>query len=150
MEVQNKVRFSKSAVNKKAEQEIVEGVFPDNDITTDENTTVFENSMGTEPVAIIVKPTPQKKKPVEYNGATGNFKLSASLGKNELAKTEEVILLYYQRKRKFYAVSEPVSMAADEDLPTVMSRWIIHSHDEWKKEFTFGFVGKTGSYNLPT
>ena len=73
MEVQNKVEFSKSAVRKKTEQEIVEGVFPETRAIEKENTVVYENNMNTEPIAISVKTTPSKNKPAEYNGATGKF-----------------------------------------------------------------------------
>ena len=156
MEVQNKVRFSKSAVNRKAEQEIVEGVFPENDIITDENTTVFENSMGTEPVAITVKPTPQKKKPVEYNGATGNFKLTASLGKNELAKNEEGdLVITISGKGNFTQLSAPVIQwpSGIEGFEPTVNDSLDHTKSPMngKREFHFRFVSsKPGSYNLPT
>ena len=86
MEVQNKVEFSKSAVRKKTEQEIVEGVFPETRAIEKENTVVYENNMNTEPIAISVKTTPSKNKPAEYNGATGKFSIDAFVGKRELAK----------------------------------------------------------------
>ena len=105
MEVRNKVEFSKSAVSKKTEQEIAEGVFPDNEIADRSNTVVYENNMSTEPVAITVKPTPAKNKPADYNGATGNFRISALLEKNGLAKNEEGdLVITDQRKRKFHPV----------------------------------------------
>ena len=105
MEVRNKVEFSKSAVSKKTEQEIAEGVFPDNEIADRLNTVVYENNMSTEPVAITVKPTPPKNKPAEYNGATGNFKITALLQKNLVAKNEEGRSgCYHQRKGKFHAI----------------------------------------------
>ena len=57
MEVKNKVEFSRSAVNKKTEQEIVEGVLGNNENeTTKEGTEVFETDISTEPVTINVKP----------------------------------------------------------------------------------------------
>src|SRR5688572_2495400 len=89
MEVQNQVEFSKSAVAKKTEQEIVEGVFDDKDHERKVNTVVFENNMKTEPVVITVKPTPPKNKPEEYNGATGNFRINATLSDQELVKNQE-------------------------------------------------------------
>ena len=53
MEVKNKVRFSKSAIDRKPEQEIIEGIVPDDDAPADETSVVVENSMSTEPIAIM-------------------------------------------------------------------------------------------------
>lgn len=156
MEVQNKVRFSKSSVNKKAEQEIVEGIFPDNDIATGENTAVFENSMSTEPIAITVKSTPQKNKPDEYNGATGDFKLAVSLQKNELAKNEEGdLVITINGKGNFTQLSPPVIQwpeGIDGFEPTVTDV-LDHTQSPMngKREFHFRFVSvKHGNYSLPT
>lgn len=155
MEVRNKVRFSKSTVNKKAEQEIVEGMFPPDDIATDENTTVFENSMSTEPVAIKVKPTPQNNKPAAYNGAIGNFKLTASLQKNELAKNEEGdLVITISGKGNFMQLPAPGIQwpAGIEELePTVNdSLNYMQSPMTGKREFHFRFVPvKPGNYDLP-
>ncbi len=156
MEVRNKVRFSKSAVTKKVEQEIVEGVFPGNDISSDENTIVFENSMGTEAVPIMVKPTPQKNKPVDYNGATGNFKILASLKKKELAKNEEAdLVITISGKGNFTQLSAPVIQWPDglEGFePTVKDSLVLsQSPMTGKRDFHFRFVSaKPGNYDLPT
>lgn len=156
MEVQNKVRFSKSAVNKKAEQEIVEGIFSDNAIDTDENTVVFENSMNTEPIAITVKPTPQKNKPADYNGATGNFKLAAYLQKNELAKNEEGdLVVTISGKGNFTQLSAPDIQwpAGIEGFEPSVTDVLDHTQSPMngKREFHFRFVSvKPGNYDLPT
>ena len=92
MEIKNKVEFSRSLVNKKTEQEIVEGISGNaNEEVKRENTEVFETSMRTEPVAIVVKPVPFKNKPTAFNGAVGDFTISASTGKDSIAKDEEGI-----------------------------------------------------------
>ena len=156
MEIQNKVRFSKSAVNKKAEQEIVEGVFPDNEIATGENTVLFENSMSTEPIAITVKPTPQRNKPAEYNGATGEFKLAASVQKNELAKNEEGdLVITISGKGNFTQLSAPVIQwpKGIEGFEPTVTDVLDHTQSPMngKREFHFRFVSvKPGNYKLPT
>ena len=93
MEVKNTVEFSRSAVNKKTEQEIVEGVLGNESREEpDENTAIFETDLSTEPVTINVKSVPVKNKPSNYAGATGIFNISASIIKDTLAKNEEGIL----------------------------------------------------------
>jgi hypothetical protein len=93
MEVKNTVEFSRSAVNKKTEQEIVEGVLGNEDHeVAAENTAIFKTDISTEPVTIEVRPVPVKNKPVNFNGATGIFRISASVVKDTLAKNEEGIL----------------------------------------------------------
>jgi hypothetical protein len=156
MEVKNKVRFSKSAVHKRPEQEIIEGIIPGDDIAPDANTVVFENSMSTEPIAISVRPTPSKNKPADYNGATGNFKLMVSLPKNELAKNEEGdLVITVSGKGNFTQLSAPVIQwpgGIDGFEPTVkdvLDR--TQSPMNGKREFHFRFVSvKPGSYSLPT
>lgn len=155
MEVRNQVRFSKSAVTKKAEHEIVEGLYPGSDINSDENTIVFENSMATEPVAITVKATPQKNKPVEYNGATGNFKLAASVQKNKLAKNEEGdLIITISGKGNFTQLSPPVIQwpeGIDGFEPTSTDS-LDHTKSPMrgKRDFHFRFVSsKSGNYDLP-
>jgi len=90
MDIKNDVIFSRSEVNKKTEQEIVEGVMQDNeqDDELSPNTKVYETTTHTEDILITVKPLP-KVKPALFNGATGEFNLSASVFKNNLAKNEE-------------------------------------------------------------
>ena len=155
MEVRNKVLFSRSQVNKKAEQEIIEGIVPNDYIRTDANTTVFENSMATEPVEIKVRPAPQKNRPVDYDGATGEFKLTASLAKTRLAKNEEGgLVVTISGKGNFTQLSSPVVQwpdGIDGFEPTVNDRLdYTQSPMNGKREFHFRFVSsKAGSYDLP-
>ncbi|MBC7874249.1 MAG: protein BatD [Ferruginibacter sp.] len=90
MEVKNKVEFSRSAITKKTEQEITEGVLGNNDDDTPgAGTTTFETDIKTAPVTIRVKPVPEKNKPPGFNGAAGNFIIFSSAEKNSLKKDEE-------------------------------------------------------------
>jgi BatD DUF11 like domain len=92
MEVKNSVEFSHSVVNKKTEQEVVEGVLGNNTAGDDaraEGTETFETVIRTEPIVIKVKPLPVKNKPPAFNDATGKFSITAALLKDKLAKNEE-------------------------------------------------------------
>ncbi|HEV7781586.1 MAG TPA: BatD family protein [Chitinophagaceae bacterium] len=90
MQVKNKVEFSRSVVNKKTEQEIVEGVLADTDEEKPaEDATEYETEFSTEPVTIRVKPVPEKNKPAVFNGAIGNFRISSQIVNTVLKKNEE-------------------------------------------------------------
>jgi BatD DUF11 like domain len=155
MEVRNKVEFSKSAVSKKTEQEIAEGVFADNGTADRLNTVVYENNMRTEPVAVTVKPTPVKNKPAEYNGATGNFEISAYLPKNVLSKNEEGdLVVTISGKGNFTQLSAPVIQwpAGIEGFEPSVVDSLDHEHAplNGKRVFHFRFVSaKPGNYVLP-
>ena len=109
MEVKNTVEFSRSAINKKTEQEITEGVLGNtNKEPSDDNTYIFETDISTDAVTINVKPVPVKNKPINYNGATGIFKISASVVKDKLAKNEEGILeIILSGKGNFIQLNAP-------------------------------------------
>ena len=155
MEVQNQVEFSKSIVSKKSEQEIVEGVFRDENHEQKVNTIVFENNMKTGPVSITVKPTPQKDKPEEYSGATGNFKITTTINDRELAKNEEGdLFVTISGVGNFTQLAAPVIQwpAGIEGFnPTVRdSLNMDHSPLSGKRVFYYRFVSaKPGNYNLP-
>ena len=155
MEVHNKIRFSKSAVNYKAEQEIVEGVFPDKGNNTENNTAEFENDMATETLAITVKPTPQKNKPADYNGATGSFVITSSLTKNELGKNEEgELIVTINGEGNFAQLSAPVIKwpTGIEGFEPIVKDFLDHAHSplNGKREFHFRFMSaKPGNYILP-
>ena len=155
MEVQNKVEFSKSAVSKKTEQEIAEGVFPDNDIREHSNTIVYENNMSTEPIVITVKPTPPKNRPAEYNGATGNFMIAAVTEKNVLAKNEEGdLVITIGGKGNFTQLPSPVVQwpAGIEGFEPTANDSLNYEHSplNGKRVFRFRFVSsRPGNYLLP-
>lgn len=89
MEVKNKVQFPESAITKRTEQQIVEGVLENENEPLKSDAIYFESDISTEPVSINVKPLPDANRPVNYNGAVGNFSISASLIKNGIARNEE-------------------------------------------------------------
>ena len=155
MEVQNQVEFSKSAVSKKTEQEIVEGVFKDEDHDERVNTVMFENNMKTEPVSITVKPTPQKGKPEEYNGATGNFSINVAASNKELAKNEEGdLIITISGKGNFTQLAAPVIQwpPGVEGFSPSVSDSLNHDHSplSGKRTFYYRFVSaKPGAYTLP-
>lgn len=94
MEVKNKVEFSRSVVNKKTEQQIVEGMLNssgDTDLPA-EGAEVVETEISTAPVSIEVKPVPEKNKSNDYTGAVGMFTIAAKLEKSDLKKNEEGFL----------------------------------------------------------
>lgn len=109
MRVKNRVEFSRSAVNKKTEQQIAEGMLNGDDAgAPGENTEIVESEISTEPVTITVKPVAEKNKPANYNGAVGSFSISAALQKNQLLKNEEGVLeLTISGKGNFIQLSAP-------------------------------------------
>jgi len=155
MEVQNEVEFSKSVVSRKSEQEIVEGVFKEEDHEPKVNTIVFENNMKTGPVSITVKPTPQKNKPEDYSGATGNFKITATVNDRELGKNEEGdLFVTISGIGNFTQLAAPVIQwpAGIEGFnPAVRdSLNMDHSPLSGKRVFYYRFVSaKPGNYKLP-
>ncbi len=92
MIIKNKVAFSKSAVSKKTEQEIAEGMLGTNEETPDENTVEYESSLTTEEFTITVKPLPVKNKPASFTGATGLFTITASMASPSLQQNEQGFL----------------------------------------------------------
>jgi len=62
MEISNKVEFSRSEVNKKTEQEIVEGVLHNAAAELHNNTEVYESAAQTESIPVFVKALPAKNK----------------------------------------------------------------------------------------
>jgi len=109
MEVKNKIEFSRSAVVKKTEQEIVEGVLTNDNAVHDENVSTFETDLSTNPVMIRVKPAPAKNKPSDFNGAAGNFSISANMIKDKLADNEQGFLeIKIQGKGNFIQLAAPV------------------------------------------
>ena len=90
MQVKNKVEFSHSPVNKKAEQEIIEGVSGNNgNDSKAEGTDIVETEIITLPVTVRVKPLPAKNQPIGFEGAIGRFSIAALMTKDNLAKNEE-------------------------------------------------------------
>ncbi|MEQ1676494.1 MAG: BatD family protein [Chitinophagaceae bacterium] len=109
MQIKNRVEFSRSAVTKKAEQEISEGLLGAGEEAPPEGTEVVESEMSTVPVSVLVKPVPEKNKPESFAGAAGRFSITASLLKNNLSKNEEGVLeLTVRGKGNFIQLDAPV------------------------------------------
>lgn len=155
MEVQNKVEFSRSAVNKRTEQEIAEGVFEHNDHSENDNTVSFENNISTENITINVKPYPARNKPEIFNGATGRFSIRAALEKDGLAKNEEgALIVSLEGKGNFTQLSAPAIQwpAGIEEFDPAIKDALDKTQAPLKgtRTFRFPFVaGKTGNYILP-
>ncbi len=109
MEVRNKVEFSRSAVNRKTEQKIAEGMMGiDTDEPVTEGADVYETTMSTAPVEVEVKPLPEKSKPAQYSGAVGRFTISAKLAKDSVAKNEQGYLeIIVQGRGNFTQLNAP-------------------------------------------
>lgn len=156
MEVQNKVEFSTSAVYKKTEQEIVEGVIPTEDELFSKPGFKFcENSMRTEAVDVKVKALPDTNRPAAFNGATGRFSITASLEREELASNEEGdLLVTVQGRGNFIQLAAPSITwpagieAFTPEVKDSLSREL--SPLEGKRVFRFRFVStKKGEYIIP-
>jgi hypothetical protein len=90
MEIKNRVEFSVSAVDKRTEQEVVEGILGNNDHDVHPpGTQIFETSVSTPEIKIHVSPLPEKNKPASYTGAVGSFRINARAVKPALLKNEE-------------------------------------------------------------
>ena len=110
MEVKTKVEFSRTAVNKKTEQEVVEGVLNSKgDDKPPAGAEFFETAISTEPVTIHVKPVPEKNKPASYDGATGSFTITATVSRDSIAKNEQGFLdIVIEGKGNFIQLSAPM------------------------------------------
>ncbi len=94
MELKNRVEFSRSVINKKTEQEIVEGLFGGGDSTPepDADKEIVETVMRTAPVTVHVQALPETGKPAYFDGAVGHFLITSRLLKDKLARNEEGLL----------------------------------------------------------
>jgi hypothetical protein len=164
MMVMNKVEFSKSAVYKKTEQEIVEGanrrfILRENDEEDNEKPpegiSVFETELNTEPITIKVKPIPERNKPAAFNGAIGDFKISSRLVNDSLRKNEEGFFeITLTGKGNFIQLSAPAVQwpAGIEGFEPV----VMDNLDKTKmplagsRTFRYPFVcGTAGNWQLP-
>ncbi|HEX7905803.1 MAG TPA: BatD family protein [Chitinophagaceae bacterium] len=155
MEIKNKVEFSRSTVNQKTEQEVVEGVFEDKVQATDPGKEIVETIIRSEPVSIIVKPLPVKNKPDDFTGATGRFTIHAFIEKNELARNEEGYLnISITGKGNFSQLSAPVIAwpVGMEGFEPLVNDSLDKSTTPLtgSKKFRYAFVAAhAGKYELP-
>lgn len=110
LEVKNRVEFSSSIVNKRTEQEVIEGILENNDHDlVPPGTDVFETNSSTEAITIKVKPVTEKNKPASYSGAVGHFNISSSISKSEFSKNEQGFLeLTISGSGNFIQIDAPV------------------------------------------
>jgi len=157
MEVKNRVRFSRSAVNRVPEQEIIEGVVPyDAENEDDENSVIIENEMSTVPVTINVKPLPEKNRPAEFNGATGKFQIHASLLNKEVARNQEgELVITLSGLGNFSQISAPVIRLPEGiDVFEPVVKDSLDSQQvplKGKREFHYRFVAnRVGTFKIPS
>jgi hypothetical protein len=107
LEVMSQVEFSRSVVNKRAEQEISEGVY-DHGATQNYNPETFESSMNTKPVFITVKAPPLQGRPAEFAGAVGRFAIKLSADTTRLqANGQGKLVLEISGQGNFTQLSAP-------------------------------------------
>jgi hypothetical protein len=156
MEVVNKVEFSKSAVNKKSEQEISEGVYDEKESPRNANGVKYEYNISTEKITIHVKPLPELKKPAGFNGATGRFFILTSLEKPQMARNEEgVFVVTVSGKGNFTQLSAPpvVWPGGIEAFEPFIKDSLDKSQTPLRgsRSFRFPFISsRPGTYTLPT
>ena len=155
MEIRNSVEFSRSAVNRKTEQQVTEGIFDNDDQEPGPGVATYETNISTEPVTIHVKPSPVPARPVNFNGATGQFSISAAIEKEELKKNEEgYLVITIKGKGNFPQLSAPVI-----DWPAGIEGFepAVNETTDKKsvplagtKTFRYSFVSsRPGNYTLP-
>ncbi len=156
MEVKNRVEFSHSIINKKTEQEIVEGVLGNNSSDeANEGVEIFETDISTEPVAINVKPSPIKNAPASFNGATGNFFISSSLLEDKVARNEEGhLVITISGSGNFTQLAAPILQwpQSIEGFDPVVTDSLnkMHSPLTGSRTFRYAFVSnKPGHYEMP-
>jgi hypothetical protein len=156
MEVKNLVEFSRTAVNKRTEQQISEGVLGNNDDAglLPGNTEIFGSNMHTEPIQIKVKELPEKNKPPRFNGAVGHFSISSKLIAPHDSSRQGTLDISLEGSGNFIQLNPPniqwpVHMEGFEPV-------VIDSFDKkrsplnGKRTYRYGFVAsKGGSYSIP-
>lgn len=156
MEIKNKVEFSRTVVNRKTEQEISEGVLNNDETEIPKtNTETFENDISTTPVAIIVRPVPERNKPEVFDGAVGSFTISVTNVKDRLAANEEGLLeIIISGKGNFIQLNAPAII-----WPEGIEGFEPVIKDSWSKEtmpitgsrvFRYPFVSSSqGAFSIP-
>lgn len=155
MDVVSRVEFTRSAVHRKTEQQIREGVLPPDAVPGRTGIEIFEDRMSTEPVEITVRPLPQQGQPANFDGATGKFNLSTNVEKTTLAQNEEgVLVVRITGKGNFTQLAAPVIRwpKGVEGFEPVTRDTLDQTIAPLKgtREFRFRFVSASpGKYTLP-
>lgn len=157
MEIQNQVQFSRNAVGRKTEQEIVEGLFSEDPMFGfDDDVVNYTTNMKTDSITIDVKAPPVANKPEDFNGATGHFKVDAELVKSEIARNEEgeLRIKVSGKGNLTQLVAPSISWPAGiEGFDPEVSDSLDHSVSPMQgtRTFKFKFIsGKSGNYTLPS
>ena len=112
VEVENTVHFVKGGLRQETHRsgnrlrDLLDQLSGDENLgpVVDENVT-----LDTKPLTITVKPLPEENKPVNFNGAVGNFKIEASLaGKSVAAQDEATLHVVVTGKGNLPVVTAPV------------------------------------------
>ncbi len=155
MQIKSRVEFSRSAVSKKAEQEISEGVLVENDSNIPaEGTEVYESELSTTSISINVKPLPEKNKPAIFNGAVGNFIITAAVANSQLYKNEQSFLnITIQGRGNFTQLDAPEINwpegieGFDADIKDLINK--VAMPLTGSRTFSYTFVcSQSGSYNF--
>ena len=155
MELENKVEFSHSIVNKKTEQEITENIHDDNQEESDASSEVYEMNIKSDPVIVHVKPLPGKNRVDTFAGAVGNFTINSFTGKDSLLKNEEgLFTVDIKGAGNFQRVNAPVihwPEGVEVFEPSVKDTFNKQQVPlAGQREFTYIFVSnKPGFYTLP-
>jgi BatD DUF11 like domain len=155
MELQNEVEFSRSIVNKKTEQEVTERMMNNNASEKREGVEVFETTLRTTPVPIKVNPLPVKNRPVNFNGAVGNFSIKARVEKEKLKQDQQGSMILTIRGRgNFTQFDAPVihwPQALEGFDPVVTDSFSrLEKPLSGNKTYRYSFVGsQPGNYEIP-
>ena len=112
VEVENTVRFIKGGLQREPRrsgnrlQDLLDQLSGEENLgpAGDENVT-----LDTKPLTITVKPLPEENKPVNFNGAVGNFTIEASLANKSVAAQDEATLhVVVKGKGNLPVVTAPV------------------------------------------
>ncbi len=154
MEINNRVRFSRSAISRKPEQKIAEGAGGEEEDNIP-GTETFETTVKTTSVTIKVKPRPSSPVPDSYHGGTGRFSINATLLNERLAKNEEGwLVLTIRGKGNFPQLTAPEINwpegieGFDPVVNEVLDKAVAPLSGS--KTFRYAFVSsKSGNYLLP-
>lgn len=158
MEVHNKVELSRSQVNRKTEQKIVEGLMggdDGDDSPGNPDAEVFDCTVATEPVTVNVKPIAAKNRPANFSGAIGRFTIESTLEKTELGKNEEgFLVITIKGKGNFTQLSAPSLVwpkgieGFEPSVKDFLDKTSMPLSGE--RSFRYAFVsGQPGAYELP-
>lgn len=136
----------------------IDGMYVQNEIEFDDSIThaktKVEKEIVTEPIAITVKPLPEKK-PDDYTGAVGKFLAEAHLEKDQMAQNGQgKLIVKIKGKGNFIQFGQPIvrwPRGVEPFEPTITDQLNKNTAPiEGTRIYEFGFaVDAAGSYTLP-